>query len=140
MNNEPDLLPCPFCNASPIIYNRSSLDEGYDICCQTDGCYLETGAEWFLPKDEVIAKWNRRIDKKKYDLPEGEKFEPLGLSKYDGNIRSELIAEIEKFKRHCNGAIELLRETQNKYPDQDWANRRDILLKCYDSENFIKNQ
>ncbi len=63
--NEPieNLLPCPFCKASPIIYNRSFSGEGYTICCQTIGCYLETGAEWALPKDKVIAKWNRRADK-----------------------------------------------------------------------------
>jgi hypothetical protein len=72
----------------------------------------------------------------KYDLPEGEEFEPLGLSKYDGNIRSELIAEIEKFKSSYAGAIELLRETQNKTPDQNWANRRDVLINYYDQERI----
>ncbi len=60
-----NLLPCPFCGALPILYNRaynpSFLCEEYDICCQTDKCYLKFGADWHLSKEEIIEKWNKRI-------------------------------------------------------------------------------
>ncbi len=62
MNDEIDLLPCPFCGALPEIYNRISFEDSYDIRCNKPGCYLEFGADWYLSKEEVIEKWNKRAN------------------------------------------------------------------------------
>jgi hypothetical protein len=59
-----DLKPCPFCGAMPEIFRSDNDDDDkfsrYDIRCNTIDCYLEDGADWTLPKDELVSMWNRR--------------------------------------------------------------------------------
>lgn len=69
------LKPCPFCGATPRAiakgdgpYKNSTYPDykpdpevrGWDIECETDGCYLEDGADFWLTRDEVVTKWNKR--------------------------------------------------------------------------------
>ena len=58
LKNEPELLPCPFCGAYPRLVRKS--DDEYDIWCDTPDCYLEEGADWYLPREEIIEQWNTR--------------------------------------------------------------------------------
>ena len=58
---------CPFCNSNAELFNRTSLDftdentdDIYDIRCNTAGCYLEYGADWYRSKNEIIDQWNNR--------------------------------------------------------------------------------
>ena len=56
------IKPCPFCKEkSEIIDNIENGFDGFDVGCGTDGCYLETGANWnFSTRQEAIEKWNKR--------------------------------------------------------------------------------
>lgn len=61
------LLPCPFCGSAAEYYERSTDadyyypgDDRWDIRCTNDDCYLATGADWYMAKEEVMALWNRR--------------------------------------------------------------------------------
>jgi len=56
----PPLLPCPFCGEESQLMRRGGDDEDYDIFCNTPGCYLEGGADWWLSKEEVLSMWNER--------------------------------------------------------------------------------
>jgi len=64
------LKPCPFCGAIPrILYRSLGCDNegflngsGWDASCDTDGCYLESGADWLLEdRVDVVDMWNKRI-------------------------------------------------------------------------------
>ena len=60
------LLPCPFCGEKVelIVRNDDSrleeYEKEYDVGCCTSYCYLEQGADWWLSKEEVITRWNKR--------------------------------------------------------------------------------
>ena len=57
------LSPCPFCGEKAKYIERSTHKRDrnrFDIGCDTIGCYLEGGAEWWLTKSEITEKWNRR--------------------------------------------------------------------------------
>ena len=56
---------CPFCLGSTHVFLRSGLGDseafGFDVCCETDGCYLSEGADWYFDTEqEAIDKWNTR--------------------------------------------------------------------------------
>jgi hypothetical protein len=63
--SESNLLPCPFCGAeSELIERDSGYSTGWDVQCNTKGCYLEFGGEYWLAKEsEAIALWNNRPSK-----------------------------------------------------------------------------
>jgi len=62
---EHPLSPCPFCGKDVDFIERgdSKDSDSYDIGCNSDDCYLEGGADWWLSKEEVITMWNTRNSK-----------------------------------------------------------------------------
>lgn len=58
------LKPCPFCgNEANFVNSHPSFSEDsneWDIACSTLGCFLEYGADWFLPREKVAKMWNER--------------------------------------------------------------------------------
>lgn len=67
MNDEPKVLPCPFCGA-PGEFRHSWLDTGagentiaWDVACGTFDCYAEDGMDYcFDTKEEAATVWNKR--------------------------------------------------------------------------------
>lgn len=61
MNNEIELLPCPFCGGEPRLSDgecgHNGMPRNYrnPMCTR---CYVSFG---YAPKDEAIAMWNRRV-------------------------------------------------------------------------------
>lgn len=66
MENEINLLPCPFCGSEAAIKENTFLDScfsdpQYDIMCTNKDCYLCDGADWmFNTKEEAAILWNKR--------------------------------------------------------------------------------
>lgn len=61
---ERDLKPCPFCGAKVDLFESTDFEGCFDIQCQTQGCYLRFGADWYFEKHEIyklIEMWNRRV-------------------------------------------------------------------------------
>ena len=57
------LLPCPFCGKpAKLIIHDEGPGECCDIACQSPAyeCFLSLGADWYLPRDEIVDMWNRR--------------------------------------------------------------------------------
>lgn len=62
------LLPCPFCGATPAFldrgdefdFNRGWKDAIWDVCCPTEGCYLQFGADMWTSKEDAATMWNKR--------------------------------------------------------------------------------
>ena len=57
------LEPCPFCGSSVGVMHTDHDYKGrrlYDVMCGTPGCYLKDGAEWALPVEELLKRWNNR--------------------------------------------------------------------------------
>ena len=64
--SENELLPCPFCGKPAILIMREDavLGDSCDIMCLSEPmeCFMSTGADWYLPRDDVIELWNKRKD------------------------------------------------------------------------------
>ena len=66
-----ELLPCPFCGAVPVFVDRGinagtyhePEEHGWDVQCQTVGCFAEFGADWWFTQKEVAEMWNRRMER-----------------------------------------------------------------------------
>ena len=52
-----ELKPCPFCGATPLLYDLLDTHGGFSIECPTVGCDTD---KMKRTKAEVIAEWNRR--------------------------------------------------------------------------------
>ena len=59
--DENGLKTCPFCTGTNLRFIPRG-DEGdlFDLECGTAGCFLEGGADCWLPKEELVEAWNRR--------------------------------------------------------------------------------
>lgn len=54
------LQPCPFCGIKPHIYMRDT--HSFDIECESEDCYLTTGAGWYIEDvDVLVSMWNTRV-------------------------------------------------------------------------------
>ena len=60
MISDQDLKPCPFCGGKAQFVKLGEAENEYDICCATFDCYLESGADWRLTKEELFQMWDRR--------------------------------------------------------------------------------
>ncbi len=66
-----ELKPCPFCGEIPIFiindtvlhdYKKVSPDEQvWDISCETDECWMGSGADWLLTQKLATKWWNKRV-------------------------------------------------------------------------------
>jgi len=56
------LKPCPFCGGEASLVRNDPEVKGdlFDVVCRSTGCFLQYGAEWCLPKAEVVKRWNAR--------------------------------------------------------------------------------
>jgi hypothetical protein len=61
--------PCPFCGGHvTLVINDEDEKTTFDVACYTEGCYLQTGADWYLPLDTLEKKWNNRPADNKHNL------------------------------------------------------------------------
>lgn len=65
-----ELKPCPFCGGKARfieIPEQGRVFESYlyDIGCKTEGCFLESGADWVVEKEFVAKMWNERAEVEK---------------------------------------------------------------------------
>jgi hypothetical protein len=58
----PDLKPCPFCAAMPVVYEFPEPLAGVEIKCTTSGCPAsnKTPFSYLHNPDGAISAWNRR--------------------------------------------------------------------------------
>ena len=120
-----ELLRCPFCHRKPKLVKKDNVYvDVYDVCCHTPGCYLESGADYRIEKDDVVAMWNNRNRWKQDELVLqlggglearfGENFEKgiyISIPGTTINFSMEQAIEIAKFfKREKNRIKRELRQ------------------------------